>query len=136
MSRRTREPRESHDLFSVAGMSDQALPETTHRKSTPSAAKGVREAQKKANPRTVSEEVSNERYLRDTDVAQRYGVSRQTVWRWTAKGTLPEPSKLSEGVTRWRMSDLAAHEAALPKGAKTKVVRPRRVSSTTAGDQQ
>lgn len=45
-------------------------------------------------------------YLRDIDVAIRYDVSRPTIWRWVKYGTLPQPVKLSNGATRWRISDL------------------------------
>lgn len=44
------------------------------------------------------------KYLSDTQLAQRYGVHRTTVWRWVQKGDFPKPVKLSPGCTRW-MSD-------------------------------
>lgn len=45
-------------------------------------------------------------YLRDVDVAIRYDVSRPTIWRWVKYGKFPQPIKLSNGATRWRISDL------------------------------
>jgi prophage regulatory protein len=51
------------------------------------------------------------KYLRDTDVAARYGTSRPTIWRWTAAGRFPAPVKLSPGCTRWRLSDIEEWEA-------------------------
>lgn len=52
-------------------------------------------------------------YLSDAQIAARYGVSRQTVWRWTSNDTkFPTPIKLSAGCTRWRLSDLEAWELA------------------------
>lgn len=45
-------------------------------------------------------------YLRDVDVAIRYDVSRPTIWRWVKRGNFPQPVKLSNGATRWRISDL------------------------------
>jgi predicted DNA-binding transcriptional regulator AlpA len=55
-------------------------------------------------------------YLSDTQVAIRYGVSRQTVWRWAATDeTFPNSIKLSPGCTRWRLSDIEAWES--QKGA-------------------
>lgn len=56
------------------------------------------------NPRTAA-------YLSDRDLAVRYGISRPTVWRWAGNGTLPAPVKLSEGCTRWRVSDIEARDA-------------------------
>lgn len=49
-------------------------------------------------------------FLKDTEVAVRYGVSRPTIWRWTKNGNLPKPVKLGAGSTRWRASDLEAWE--------------------------
>jgi len=37
----------------------------------------------------------------DRDLAERYGVSRMTIWRWARVGKLPEPVKLGENTTRW-----------------------------------
>jgi prophage regulatory protein len=45
-------------------------------------------------------------FLRDTEVAIRYGVSRPTIWRWTKNGNFPKPVKLGAGSTRWRSSDI------------------------------
>lgn len=136
MSKKTHEPREALDLFSAAGLSEHALPEVDDLKRAAPAAKPARKPKKKAISPISVEGAQNERYLRDTAVAQRYGVSRQTVWRWAAQGALPEPIKLSEGVTRWRVSDLLAHEASLPKSAKAKPVRSRRMKTTKAGGPQ
>lgn len=49
-------------------------------------------------------------FLKDTEVAVRYGVSRPTIWRWTKNGKFPKPVKLGAGSTRWRASDLEAWE--------------------------
>lgn len=50
-------------------------------------------------------------YLSVTQVAQRYGVSRATVWRWTASiAAFPAPLKLGGGATRWLLSELIAYE--------------------------
>lgn len=52
-------------------------------------------------------------FLSDSQIAQRYGVSRQTVWRWAATdNTFPPPIKFSAGCTRWNITDLEAWEAA------------------------
>jgi prophage regulatory protein len=57
-------------------------------------------------------------YVADVALAARYSVSRNTIWRWTEKGELPQPLKLSPGCTRWRLSDVEAWEASRNKGAK------------------
>lgn len=45
-------------------------------------------------------------FLKDTEAALRYGVSRPTIWRWAKQGKFPKPIKLGAGSTRWRSSDL------------------------------
>lgn len=50
-------------------------------------------------------------YISDRKVAERYGVTRQTVWRWVRTGDFPAPVSLSPGCTRWRLSEVEAWEA-------------------------
>ena len=50
-------------------------------------------------------------YLRDTEVAARYGISKPTVWRWVREGILPAPVSLGPRCSRWKLSDLLAWEA-------------------------
>lgn len=51
------------------------------------------------------------RYARDTEIAARYGISRNSVWRWAKEGRLPSTVKLGPGVTRWRLADIEQWEA-------------------------
>ena len=52
-----------------------------------------------------------EYWLSDSQIAKRYGVARQTVWRWAATDpNFPKPIKLSPGCTRWRISLIEAWE--------------------------
>ena len=52
-------------------------------------------------------------YVSDKQVAERYGVSRPTVWRWLkTDSTFPKPISLSPGCTRWRLDEIEAWEAA------------------------
>ena len=39
---------------------------------------------------------SNEKYLSDRQVAERYSISRHTAWRWTREGALPTPVKIRQ----------------------------------------
>jgi len=34
------------------------------------------------------------------------GVGKTTLWRWVKEGFFPQPIKLSEGVTVWRLSEV------------------------------
>ena len=48
------------------------------------------------------------------EVAEFFGVSVSTIWRWAAEGTISKPIKVG-GSTRWRRSEIEAitdHEAA------------------------
>jgi len=136
MSKKTSEPCEGLDLFSIAGVPKQAHSRDEKLKSPPQNVKHSRKKFKQVTSPASADEVPSERFLQDSEVAHRYGVGRQTVWRWAAQGALPEPIKLSVGVTRWRPSDLITHENSLPKGAKGKVVRASRLKTAKAAGQQ
>lgn len=49
-------------------------------------------------------------YLKDAQVAERFGVHTATIHRWVKSGTFPRPVRLSPGSTRWREADLTAWE--------------------------
>lgn len=54
---------------------------------------------------------AEERYLSVQDVARRYAVSIQTVWRHTKQNpAFPKPIMILNGSTRWRLSDVLAFE--------------------------
>ncbi len=50
-------------------------------------------------------------YLSVEQVADRFGVSTDSVWRWKRAGNFPQAVKLSGRTTRWRLSDIEAWEA-------------------------
>lgn len=50
-------------------------------------------------------------YVADTYLAEKFSVSRTTIWRWTSNGEFPAAIKLSEGCTRWRLADVEKWEA-------------------------
>ena len=50
-------------------------------------------------------------YMSDTALATRYQVSRATIWRWAQTKRFPNPVKLSEGCTRWRLADIEQWES-------------------------
>jgi predicted DNA-binding transcriptional regulator AlpA len=49
-------------------------------------------------------------FLKDIELAARYKVTRQSIWRWTQKGRFPAPETLSPGCSRWRQSAVDAWE--------------------------
>jgi prophage regulatory protein len=51
-------------------------------------------------------------YLADTTLAERYGIARNTVWRWhRERADFPRAVKLSQNCTRWKLSEIIAWEA-------------------------
>jgi prophage regulatory protein len=58
-----------------------------------------------------AQHVTQMQFLSDKSVAKRYEISRQSVWRWTQEGKLPQPVKLTNGSTRWKLTDLEQWEA-------------------------
>lgn len=57
-----------------------------------------------------------DRILRPRQVADRFGVSLPTLWRWRRDGQLPEVIRLSPGCVGWRTSDIDAWVAARAEG--------------------
>ena len=54
-----------------------------------------------------------ETYLSDTDIAERYGIARPTVWRWhRERPDFPRAIRLTPGCTRWKLSQIVAWEQA------------------------
>ena len=51
------------------------------------------------------------KYVNDKQLADRYGVSRATVWNWSKLGVLPRPKKVGPNTTRWDDDEIARHEA-------------------------
>ena len=49
-------------------------------------------------------------FLSDQQVADRFAVSRVTVWRWARAAAFPHPVKLSPGCSRWRLTDIERWE--------------------------
>lgn len=53
----------------------------------------------------------NTLYLTVQQVAERYGVSTDSIWRWKRNGDFPSPVRIGSNCTRWRLSDLIEHES-------------------------
>ncbi len=53
-------------------------------------------------------------YLSVEQVSVRFGVSKDTIWRWRREGEFPAPVRLGGRTSRWRLSDLEAYEAQCP----------------------
>lgn len=51
------------------------------------------------------------KYLSDAQLAERYSVSRASIWRWSATGRIPRPVQISPGCTRWPAAEIDAYDA-------------------------
>ena len=57
-----------------------------------------------------SDNLLGDRFLTDRAVADLFGVSRQTVWRWARSNDLfPKANQISPGTSRWRLSDIRSY---------------------------
>ena len=57
-------------------------------------------------------------HLSDKELAERYGITRQTVWRWhRTDPSFPRAINLSPGCTRWRLDQIEAWESARQRAA-------------------
>ena len=91
--------------FGEVGSQDSSC----HKTSSSKTRLNVPASSKRAQSRAESPE-----FLTDLQVAQRYGISRATVWRWASKKTdFPAPISLSAGTTRWNLAALIAFEKSL-----------------------
>jgi len=54
----------------------------------------------------------NAAYVSDNDLAAHFGVNRATIWGWVNRNGFPAPVKLSPQLTRWKLADVEAWEAA------------------------
>lgn len=92
-----------------AAVAPEAAPEVLASES-PRAAGSVG-LRRKVEAGAPSKPQADERYLSVQDVARRYAISVQTVWRHTKHNpAFPKPIKILNGSTRWRMSDILAFE--------------------------
>jgi predicted DNA-binding transcriptional regulator AlpA len=78
----------------------------------------------------------SQEYFSDNQLAERYQVSRATIWRWHKIGLLPQVIQITTGTTRWRKSDIEARDAqvaqqstqkaarATPKATRSRAARP------------
>lgn len=49
-------------------------------------------------------------WLSPKDLAERYGVSIVSIWRWTKAGRLPQPHRIGPNCVRYCGEEVRAHE--------------------------
>lgn len=58
------------------------------------------------------------KFISIPQTAERYGVARQTVWRWIKeRPDFPKPVRFSSGCTRLAVADLDAYDASKAEAA-------------------
>lgn len=107
------------DLFRDFEMEEKTSPENPEPQVLQAPLKRKTPSPKAKSQEVVALHPTQERYLTDKDVGARFGVCRQTVWRWIQKKTFPEPVKLTQKSTRWKLSDLVTYEVSLSGGSKS-----------------
>ena len=60
-----------------------------------------------------SDELGVSHFLSVQQVACRYDVSTDSIWRWVRNNKFPAPVHVGAGTTRWRRADLNQHDGAL-----------------------
>ena len=75
--------------------------------------------------------VETQLYLTDNQVATRFGISRNSIWRLVKTGQLPQPVRLFKNTIRWRLSDIEVFEAERAAAPNKSERRPH-ASGTTA----
>jgi prophage regulatory protein len=63
-------------------------------------------------PKRIETAESRPAYVTDAALAAHFGVNRATIWGWVNRNGFPAPVKLSPQMTRWRLADVTAWEAA------------------------
>lgn len=48
------------------------------------------------------------KWVSDRFLADRYEVTRQTIWRWAREGRLPPPQKIGLNTSRWELGEADA----------------------------
>ena len=46
------------------------------------------------------------KFIRINEVAEKLSIGKSTAWLWVKQGKLPKPTKLSERVSVWKLSDI------------------------------
>jgi len=52
-------------------------------------------------------------FLTDLDLADRYGVCRDSIHRWKRAGRIPRPVRLGDNTVRWSLAAVENYESGL-----------------------
>ena len=69
-----------------------------------------REREKNRIAKRQRRSASQKKYLTDLDLAERWGCSRDTIWRWNRLHSIPPPTRLGPNCTRWRLDRIEEWE--------------------------
>lgn len=60
-------------------------------------------------------------YVPVDQVAARFSVSVDTIWRWCRKGSFPKPYHPGGNVARWKVAEIEEYESSLRAGLVTEL---------------
>lgn len=58
------------------------------------------------------------KWVSDKYLADYFQVSRQSIWRWSRKGVIPEPQRIGVNVTRWDLDECVRMLLSKPGGGE------------------
>ncbi|WP_228068987.1 helix-turn-helix transcriptional regulator [Marivivens aquimaris] len=62
---------------------------------------------------SVSNTGEGARYMSVQQVAVRFGVSKDSIWRWVRQGAFPQGRKLGGRTRRWSVGEIEAYETTI-----------------------
>lgn len=74
-------------------------------------------------------------HLNIKEVAERYGVSKQTVARWAGSGVFPPPVRVGVKLLRWAVVDLDAYDISLRANAAAIVANFQAITQAASAGQ-
>ena len=54
--------------------------------------------------------MNQQSFYSDKQLAERYGVTRQSIWRWVREGHMPKPMRIGLAATRWDFASIQKWE--------------------------
>lgn len=104
------------DLFAIPNGNEAAKTPPAKARALPLERKTKRKFEKRTRSKLLNKKPdpnTTEQYFTDFELAARFKVARQTIWRWVRSGSFPQPVKLASNTSRWRECDIRAFESNL-----------------------
>lgn len=76
----------------------------------PQRKKRTKQEEQDRRSKRLARKSQNSKYWTDEDLAERWNVCRDTIWRWARIGAIPNPVKLPGNCTRWVRDEVEDNE--------------------------